>query len=55
MDQMERLDRQFAFLREIDKEKEITRQNYLASGSSAKIRSAAASSRSRWVATPAAS
>ena len=33
MDQMERLDRQFAFLREIDKEKEITRQNYLASGS----------------------
>ncbi len=33
MDQMERLDRQFAFLREIDREKEITRQNYLASGS----------------------
>lgn len=29
---MERLERQFAFLREIDKEKEITRQTYLASG-----------------------
>lgn len=29
---MDRLERQFAFLREIDKEKEITRQNYLVSG-----------------------
>lgn len=30
---MERLQQQFDFLREIDKEKEIMRQNYLASGS----------------------
>lgn len=30
---MDRLERQFAFLREIDREKEITRQTYLASGS----------------------
>ena len=30
---MERLERQFDFLREIDKEKEIMRQTYLASGS----------------------
>lgn len=29
---MDRLQRQFDFIREIDKEKEITRQNYLASG-----------------------
>jgi putative hydrolase of HD superfamily len=29
---MERLEQQFAFLREIDREKEITRQTYLASG-----------------------
>ena len=29
---MERLERQFDFLREIDKEKEIVRQNYLTSG-----------------------
>ena len=30
---MERLDQQFAFLREIDREKEIVRQTYLADGS----------------------
>ena len=30
---MERLEQQFAFLREIDKEKQIMRQNYLADGS----------------------
>ena len=30
---MERLDQQFAFLREIDKEKQIMRQNYLTDGS----------------------